>query len=268
MDSRITCRIVDASAELSPFIQYYWEVRGAPDTDHPQAERLLPNGSVEIVFRLGDPILASDLRAYVVGPHERAILAKALPASHIFGITCRPGRAFPFLQTPVVDLRNAIIPLDLLWSSKAQRLLEQLHDAKRTDERLDLVNRVLSRMLARYSTGVDLRVDSAVREIFRSNGLIRTRILADMLAMSRRKLAKGFEKHVGIPPKRLSRIVRFHRVIKTLDEHGINSWSSAVSDLDYHDQSHMIRDFNDFCGQPPREYFAELHTLSANFRIH
>jgi AraC-like DNA-binding protein len=267
MDSRSSCRILNPSADLSRFVQYYWEVRGAPGADDSQVERLLPNGSVEIVFRLGGPILDSDLCAYVVGPHDRAVLARLRPTSHIFGITCRPGRAFPFLQAPVAILRNAVVPLDLLWSSRAQRLLEKLHDAKHTAERVQLVDRAFSRMLDRHSTGLDLRVDYAVHEIFRSNGLLRTRVLAERLAIPRRSLAKRFEKHVGIPPKRLSRIVRFHMVIKTLDEHGVTCWPSAVGNLDYHDQSHMIRDFNDFCGLPPSEYFAERHALSANFRI-
>jgi transcriptional regulator GlxA family with amidase domain len=80
--------------------------------------------------------------------------------------------------------------------------------------------------------------------------------LAQELGCSRRHLVAGFRQHVGLPPKRLARVLRFQRVVSLLDRSGGDGLGDIAAACGYYDQPHLNRDFRQFAGASPGEWLA------------
>ncbi|MEM6738121.1 MAG: helix-turn-helix domain-containing protein [Bacteroidota bacterium] len=77
---------------------------------------------------------------------------------------------------------------------------------------------------------------------------------ASFLKVSPRTAHRWFTNEIGINPKKLCRIVRFHRGV----HHLLSGDSTAFYDLGYFDQAHYIKEFIEFTGRSPEEFFKFL----------
>ena len=98
----------------------------------------------------------------------------------------------------------------------------------------------------------------AVAELEASGGALRVETLSGTLGVSRQYLAAQFRDHVGLSPKLFARICRFRSARAAAlatapvlaGPHG-HDWATLALDNGYFDQSHLIRDFQDFTGASP-----------------
>lgn len=74
---------------------------------------------------------------------------------------------------------------------------------------------------------------------------------AERSDISPRTVSRWFSDEIGIPPKRLARIARFHAALPGL--HGDRD-QGFWFDCGYYDQAHFIREFKEFTGTTPEEY--------------
>ena len=94
-----------------------------------------------------------------------------------------------------------------------------------------------------------------IEYIFRRNGVVKVKNLTDKFHISRRWLEKQFAIQVGISPKELARIIRFNALLTSLETTPSVSWTELIEKYGYYDQSHLNRDFHEFTGQSPTQYF-------------
>jgi AraC-like DNA-binding protein len=66
---------------------------------------------------------------------------------------------------------------------------------------------------------------------------------------------------VGVTPKLFLRIVRFERMLMGVFLRTDVDWCKVALRYGYVDQSHMIREFQDFAGMTPSVYFANRSPL-------
>lgn len=74
-----------------------------------------------------------------------------------------------------------------------------------------------------------------------------------------RTITRWFTKDLGIPPKRLSRIARFHSALTDLH---IGRNPKFYLDAGYYDQAHFIREFREFAGMTPEQYLGMIAELA------
>ena len=79
--------------------------------------------------------------------------------------------------------------------------------------------------------------------------------LAKRVGMAHVRLGRLTKAHFGFSPKMLIRRERFRRMLHRIDAHSYANWPNFL-DPQYVDQSHMIRDFQDFLGLSPGQYMA------------
>jgi transcriptional regulator GlxA family with amidase domain len=82
--------------------------------------------------------------------------------------------------------------------------------------------------------------------------------LADAAALSPRRLRELFLREVGVPPKRLARILRFREALERLATAPAIDRTRLALDCGYCDQAHLYRDFRDLASMTPADYRAAL----------
>jgi AraC-like DNA-binding protein len=87
-----------------------------------------------------------------------------------------------------------------------------------------------------------------------TGGMADISALARKTGWSHKHLIAQFRDHVGVPPRRLGRILRFQRAINHLGPGNRARWAALAIDCGYFDQSHMIREFREFAGCTPAEF--------------
>jgi len=234
------------------------------------AYRVLPDNCTDILWQdSGDAFFVGMMSTWFDVPAARRVRTVA--------VRFRPGAASLFLGSlPLAGLTDARAGLDLLWDrAAAERLGDTLWSVARSDaERLTLLTEALYARLAltapgaRAASALAARIVAAnagqalalhaVAALEASGGALRVEALAEGLGVSRQYLAGQFRQHVGLPPKLFARICRF-RSARTAalaaqpGPHG-HDWASLALDSGYFDQSHLIRDFQDFTGSPPEAH--------------
>ena len=93
-----------------------------------------------------------------------------------------------------------------------------------------------------------------------SDGAVTISDLAAELGWSHRRLIARYRDAVGLPPKMVSRIVRFERLAALLACDPRTDWADAAAACGFFDQSHLSREVRELADITP----TELRALSVN----
>lgn len=77
-----------------------------------------------------------------------------------------------------------------------------------------------------------------------------------------RQFERRFITLLGISPKVYARILRFEAALYRKSVTGRN-WTTIAHDLGYHDQMHMVHDFESLAGESPKSLTPHLELLAS-----
>jgi AraC-like DNA-binding protein len=255
---------------LAGFVDYFWHVSDAPA--HAR-ERILPNGTLELVFnlvedevRIYDDSTAQPCRrlsgSVVSGVFRRFFVIDTREHACMLGVHFKPGGAFPFLRrVPPLELANSHLDLSMLWGHDAPRLRERLASAASIQQRFQLLEAALLRELASGAPG-HRAIPRAIEALESSMPIT---ALAARSNLSHRRLIELFMREVGAPPKLFQRLQRFQRALALARSSAegarragavgaASSQAHLAQHAGYYDQSHWIRDCLAFAGLTPAQY--------------
>jgi len=243
------------SSPLQPFIKEFLII----ETDSGTDSRVIPDTTLVLSFRYKGNVL-------------RAVseIKDTLPASVISGIR-RSARSFyytggtsnllvvfkeggitAFSNMPAHEMFDQSISSDNLFlPAEIREVLEQLADADSDSGRIGIVETFLRGKLD--GDPPDPLIGHVVRLIRQQNGIVRIKDLASSLYISQDPLEKRFRTQVGSTPKQYASIIRLRNLIKKYPSY--SSLTQASYDAGYFDQSHFIKDFRQFTGQAPKDFF-------------
>jgi AraC-like DNA-binding protein len=159
------------------------------------------------------------------------------------------------LGMPMHEIANRVVDLGDVLGREADLLVERLAGLPSWEERFAALDAVLVAGL-REAVAPAPSIVWAWRRLRASAGALPVTALADELGCSRRHLVTGFREHVGLPPKRVARILRFARVLSLLDQRGGRALGDIAAACGYADQPHLNRDFRAFAGASPGDWLA------------
>ena len=255
---------------LAGFVDLLWFYEGPPRPH--KMERLLPDGSMELVVNLDDDeVRVYDRRDHtryerlsggvLIGPHSDFFVIDTAEQERVLGIHFHPGGAFPFLRLPAAELHGLHVSLADVWGGFAGEFRERLIAAPSVEVRFDLLETALlkrlERPLARHPA-----VGFALRE-FRGAARGEVAAVREETGLSERRFIELFRQQVGLPPKLYCRVRRFQRAIRRVARGGVVDWAGVAVDCGYFDQAHLIHDFRAISGLSPGEY-AQLRTEHLN----
>jgi AraC-like DNA-binding protein len=239
---------------LSGFVDFLWTYDGylPPYTQ----ERLLPTGTMELVFTMG---AGGGVASGVAGPRSEFLLLETSQPFSVIAVHFRPGGGFPFFGVPSGELHNCNLSLDLVWGDKAAMVRDRLWEAESPEQRFRILEQAL---LARTRGSLDrhLAVRHALRMFEASNGTCQVSDVVERIGLSSRRFVELFQSEVGLSPKAFCRIRRFNEVLRRIERLTDVDWADVALACGYFDQAHFNHDFRAFAGLSPSSYLR--HRLS------
>lgn len=228
--------------------------------DAPVVERVLPDGGVLLVFNLGDgpaePEGGTGYACEALGARCAPSIIRMAGRMEHASARLKPGGMAALLGLPAAELAGANVPLDALWGARAGQARERLMAAPRGRARAAVLDAILLERLGGRLPRPDPAAAEAVRRIEASGGRMRVRDLAHALGVGERRLGQIFERQVGLSPKALCRIARFHAAVSLLQRAPERSWTDVAYECGFYDQSHLVHEFQALAGLSPGEFRA------------
>jgi len=225
--------------------------------------REVPISAFPFIINFGDPFRILDstpspnppnrLSTFVAGIHDSFVVVESQGQSCCIQVNFTPIGARLFFQLPLWELSNRSIALDELFGQQSLRVVETLAATGDWDRRFDLLEALIHKRLSEARPPRP-EILGAWAEMQTAHGVVDVTALARKTGWSHKHLIAQFRDHIGAPPRRLGRILRFQRAIKHLGPGNRARWAALAIDCGYFDQSHMIREFREFAGCTPEEY--------------
>jgi AraC-like DNA-binding protein len=258
---------------LRPYVECFWVARSALPAPTRRREILLPDGTTQLLFSFGGGYRrfeAPDTRqgveiagSHLVGMRTHGVFIEQQGLEDIFAIRFRAGGLSPFITVPPAAIVQQSISLDLLFGPIADELETMIFEATTTEERIAIAERVLLRLLAAWEPRADAQrhLRRAVARIHSSRGTISIERLGRDLGLSYRTMDRAFNRYLGIPPKRLARIIRFNYALSLIHRSAGACHARTALEAGYSDQAHMIRDFREFTHTTPTDFLARRYGI-------
>lgn len=127
----------------------------------------------------------------------------------------------------------------------------QLIDARSGQQRVDLLISFLVTKSRQAKTRDEL-VEESLRLIHKSVGSVTVKTLLEYLGISERQFERRFSQSVGISPLSYIRVKRFNEAMRLMKTRRYDTLTDVAHALNFHDQSHFIRDIKAFSGITPK----------------
>lgn len=254
----------EVTGALADRVKWFWMVEDEANVMDEQ--KIIPDGYPEVIFHFGDPYEVN-----ITGKWERqsmSLLAGQLTSyfylrntgrSKMFAIKLQPWVLHDLFDIPAGDLLDRIIPFrdptPLVWKRIQEKAVGQLS--------FDDKCAVVSQLLMDFSVASSSLIQQVIRKIIEVNGLLTVQELCDEFGISERTLERQFKLHVGLSPKRYCRIIRHAYVFRVVQDQRDN-WAQVAYQAGFYDQTHFIKNFQEFTGEGPTRYGFDEDNL-ANF---
>ena len=250
--------------DLESLVKCYWTL-DVPAEPASAKQRILPDGCIEMFFILGDDVkrytsedaFVLQPRAMVLGQITEPLFIQPTGMVKTFAARFYPYGFANFTAVPMNDLANKETPLTVLFEERdALQLERDIVAAAGTPERISILNGfLLQKLKDKHVIAGILR--STIDAILSTKGSVPISLILKEAASKRRQLERSFSKQVGVSPKQLGKIIRLQAALKMmLDAHAENLTSIAY-EREYYDQSHFIKDFKEFTGVSPKEFYKD-----------
>lgn len=246
---------------LNEFVDHFWLIEGG---QAPRLEKILPSATNELVVNLkNNEIHIHEVDqpeqyrrfsgAVFSGTYSRSFVCNAVQHEAMMGVHFRSGGAFPFLGTEASEITNAHANLADLWGRSGLELRERLCTAATSQRLFRIMEGALTDRLHNHRTS-ELQMKIALKMFELGGNGTSVRDVSQELGFSQRRFIQMFNSHVGLTPKVFCRIQRFQRARVLAEKLKTPHWAELAVACGYFDQSHLIKDFQEFAGSTPRSY--------------
>jgi AraC-like DNA-binding protein len=206
-----------------------------------------PDAGANLVFRHSP----RGCRLVLIGPAtERATVEREVGAEYL-AIRFRAGQAPRLADVRSSELTNGSVELTRLGGLPIEAVAERLRLLPDLASR----QRAFVELLRREAPPLveDARCRRATLLLEAHGGQLRVEALAAELGLTVRSLERLFLEHLGMTPKRMSRLVRLRNVLGALHSGAFGSLAELAQACGYSDQPHLIRDFKALTARLPGE---------------
>jgi AraC-like DNA-binding protein len=240
-----------------------WYAERAPA---PVTFRELPCTYVPVIIDLDDGWAVADgrrperpaerLGSFVAGLCDGPVIVTHGGTARCLQLDLTPLAARRLLGVPMAELANRSVDLGDVVGPAAAELAERIDGAGTPERAFAIVEDAVQARLA-AAPAADPGVAWSLGRLGVSGGRAPVGGLAKELGWSHRRLIARFRDAVGMPPKRVGRIVRLERLLARVEAPEAPDWARAAAELGFADQAHLAREVRELTGLTPTALRAE-----------
>ena len=187
-----------------------------------------------------------------------------------FTIVFQPGGFFMLFRLPGEVLTNDHFEGEAALGRRLGDLERRLGDVASFSDRARAANQYLSANCPGFDSVSGIA--RAAAEVLMRSGCVRVADLACNTGLGIRQFERRFRYEIGMPPKLYARIARFEAALRRRAAAPDTRWTEIAHALGYHDQMHMVHDFNRLSGDSPTaicsrlDMFVQPEVVSASLR--
>jgi AraC-like DNA-binding protein len=251
---------------LHDIVECYWIVEGADRS----VQKIIPDGCTELIFHFGDRYKISSEESpeafqsfsIAAGQINKPIFLRPTGYSGVLGIKFKPLGMWRLLGCDMQLLRNQTFDLGDVLEISVDHIVEQIQNSKNNEQRISTVENFLIGRLTKLKTGDE--ITPLINEIKTKKGQVSVRDLSGRHKISNRKIERLFLQQVGVSAKLYSRLMRFSNVYNLVQQPSFTK-AEATYLSGYFDQAHFNKEFREFTGENPEDYFSSNHAFSNFF---
>lgn len=252
---------------LQPFVKCFWTLLRTYTSDDP-IERVTPDGWVELIFNFGDPYVLqveNGLQTVMpsvllVGLHRKPLEFRCNGTVNILAARLFAWTVPPLLSIPAHTPTTPVMQPGGNWEALARSVESRVRTGD-YEVAITMFQDYLKCLLS-HGTGDVEQIQDCIRALHAAKGHYNISALADRCNLSQRQLQRQFQEAVGMPPKALSRSIRFESVRMRLMLDPTENLTDLAYEFGYADQAHFIHDFKNLAGVTPGEFAATMQDLS------
>jgi AraC-like DNA-binding protein len=220
----------EPAEDLAYFIERHWIVRWDLRDHPPHEQETLPHPAVNVVIERG--------KSGVFGIPTRRFRVLLEGRGQVVATKLRPGAFYPFVRSPMTELRDRTLPLRAVFHDDARQLERTVLSLDEDAAQISLLEAAWRRHLPPKDDNVGL-IGDIVRTILAEPEITKV----ELLVRARGDLS-------------LRALQRMHEATERVANGKVVDWTKLALDLGYFDQAHFIRDFRAQIGMSPTEYAA------------
>ncbi len=262
-------KLFESTEELSDMVRHFYGFQIQEDFET-QTGRLAPNFDLLLMFNFGKPVRIffgngsfEDLeieRVGVLGPLRKMLNYEMLPQMDLIALVFTMDGFYRLFQTAIDELDDEkVIDPDVLFNDTLfDDLWHVLKNTEGMDDRIQLLREFILAMTKKSDEQIVPLFDSLA--YFDDPNLEPVKSIAQDLNLSERTIQLRFKKYTGFAPKEMLRFKRFKLLLDDLIKNAKVrvDWAQIVYAYRYHDQSHLIKDFQHYLGTTPKKFVAKL----------
>jgi AraC-like DNA-binding protein len=221
-----------------------WDLRGQP----PHVQQNLPDPNMHLII--------NQQSAKVMGPVSKKYRYTMQGQGKIIGVKFNLGVIAKRLPYPLDKAVDTELEAAEVFEFDPQEVINNTFNAKNDKDAVAYLSHELLSSVIQVDPAI-IRVQTLVQQIKNNSEINRVETLAALSQTSVRNLQRLFKTYVGLSPKWLIRKYRLHHALDMLDNQEF-TLAELATNLDYADQSHLIRDFNEFLNVTPKQYASML----------
>jgi AraC-like DNA-binding protein len=248
---------------LSQFVKYIWVYESSTNKNITtnEIQTFAVEGCPIIIFHYKKPLKcktgnnswASHPQQCVIGQIKNFGEIMESGNEGMVAVVFYPYGLSPFIKVPLIEFTGLIVDLELVFGKAIKEIQEKICEANSNEKKILLVEHFLLNQIKTKENQYNYDIRFAVSQMQMKNKISILK-LASEVNMSKRNFERKFLENVGLTPVFFNRIVRFQKAIKLINQQNKLSFTELAYSAGYYDQSHFIRDFKQFYGQPPKEF--------------
>lgn len=260
-------------APLEEVINSFYHTSVAADGE-PITRHVCPNLEMMLVFNFGIPLRISFhnnpldtkviRRTAVIGPLRQMLNYELLPGADALIVNFKFNGFQRLFSMPLTGLTGGNPNgAELLTDEvRFEHLWEELAAQPTAEQRVRLLKQLATGLLKENDLVLQTIIGNLAQ--FFNPRVDPVKAIAADTRLSERSIQLKFQKHTGYSVKELLRFLRFKEVIAYILAR--SNQKIDIFDLiarhDYHDQSHLIKDFQYFLGVAPQQFIKSLNNGS------
>ncbi|WP_064609601.1 helix-turn-helix transcriptional regulator [Photobacterium sp. J15] len=250
--------LIRPGSPLSDFVAQFWLWEQSQPLAIPD---ILPGTGVEILFNLGEPVVAespSQARlnfgeGLVICPRKSTFRLQPTGATKVLSVRFRSAGFFQLFGIPLTEIADQIVDVSTIIP---RSVLSQITEFESEVAAISLLESwLLQQIKPERADGSALKW--AIDEVYYQNS---SDVISDVkqeLNVSERTFQRKFKVYTGVDAKYFERTSRFQSALRTLLCEGSTQYTGIALDHGYYDQPYFIKEFKCFTGVTPKQFLTE-----------